>query len=78
MLTIVAAAMLAAALPAAAHDLVITNGLIVDGTGAAPFPGWVAVDGDRIASWQRKNKAAVIPMRAPSRPGACARWRRPG
>jgi N-acyl-D-amino-acid deacylase len=28
-------------------DLVLT-GSIVDGTGAEPFPGWVAVDGDRI------------------------------
>lgn len=50
MLRIVAALLLGTALPAAAHDLVIANGLIVDGTGAAPFPGWVAVDGDRIAA----------------------------
>lgn len=50
MLRIVAAILLTAAIPAAAHDLVITNGVIIDGTGAAPFPGWVSVDGDRIAA----------------------------
>jgi N-acyl-D-amino-acid deacylase len=31
------------------HDLVIRNGLIVDGSGKAPYPGEVAIDGDRIA-----------------------------
>jgi N-acyl-D-aspartate/D-glutamate deacylase len=31
-------------------DLVIRNGRIVDGTGAAPFVGDVALDGDRIAA----------------------------
>ena len=30
------------------HDVVIRNGLIYDGSGAAPFPGDVALDGDRI------------------------------
>lgn len=30
------------------HDLVIRNGLIVDGTGAPARPGDVAIDGDRI------------------------------
>ena len=30
------------------HDLVIKNGTIVDGTGAASFEGDVAIDGDRI------------------------------
>src|SRR5262245_65682121 len=30
------------------HDLVIRDGLIVDGTGAAAFHGDVAVQGDRI------------------------------
>ncbi len=29
-------------------DLLITNGMIVDGTGAPPFPGSVAIKGDRI------------------------------
>ncbi|MGI9579205.1 MAG: N-acyl-D-amino-acid deacylase family protein [Microthrixaceae bacterium] len=33
-----------------AHDLVITGGTIVDGTGAAPERGDVAVDGDRITA----------------------------
>ena len=30
------------------RDLIIRNGLIVDGTGAAPFVGDIAIDGDRI------------------------------
>ena len=30
------------------HDILIKDGLIVDGTGKAPFPGDVAVTGDRI------------------------------
>src|SRR5215813_157401 len=34
----------------AMHDLVIRNGTIVDGTGAAPFVGDVAIDGDRITA----------------------------
>ncbi len=33
-----------------AHDLVITGGTIVDGTGAPPFRGDVAIDGDRVAA----------------------------
>lgn len=32
------------------HDLVIRGGLIVDGTGGAPYPGDVAVSGDRIVA----------------------------
>ncbi len=32
------------------HDLVIRGGTIVDGTGAAPFPGDVAVDGKTITA----------------------------
>ncbi len=32
------------------HDLVIRGGTIVDGTGAKPFVGDVAIDGDRIAA----------------------------
>ena len=32
------------------HDLVLRGGTIVDGTGAAPRTGDVAIDGDRIAS----------------------------
>ena len=30
------------------HDIVIRGGTIVDGTGAAPFAGDLAIDGDRI------------------------------
>ncbi|MGZ8766071.1 MAG: N-acyl-D-amino-acid deacylase family protein, partial [Acidimicrobiia bacterium] len=33
-----------------AHDLVITGGTIVDGMGAPPFRGDVAIDGDRITA----------------------------
>ena len=33
-----------------AHDLVVTGGTIVDGTGAAPRRGDIGVDGDRITA----------------------------
>ena len=33
-----------------AHDLIIRSGSIVDGTGAAPFNGDVAIDGDTISA----------------------------
>ena len=32
------------------HDLVIRNGLIIDGTGAEPRAGGIAIDGDRITA----------------------------
>lgn len=32
------------------HDIVIRGGLVVDGTGAAPYRADVAIDGDRIAA----------------------------
>src|SRR5882672_9566914 len=35
---------------ASAHDLVLANGSIVDGSGAPAEPGDVAIDGDRIAA----------------------------
>ena len=35
---------------AGVHDLVIRNGLLVDGSGAPARPADVAVDGDRIAA----------------------------
>ena len=31
------------------HELVIRNGLLVDGTGAAPYLGDIAIDADRIS-----------------------------
>ncbi|WP_310497570.1 D-aminoacylase [Sandarakinorhabdus sp.] len=34
--------------PALSADLVIGNGLIVDGSGAKPYKGWVSITGDRI------------------------------
>jgi N-acyl-D-aspartate/D-glutamate deacylase len=38
------------------HDLVIKNGTIVDGTGAARFRGDVAIDGDRIVEIGKVNQ----------------------
>ena len=32
------------------HDLVIRGGMLVDGTGGAPFAGDIAIDGDRIVA----------------------------
>jgi N-acyl-D-aspartate/D-glutamate deacylase len=32
------------------HDLVVRHGTIVDGTGAPPREGDVAIDGDRVAA----------------------------
>lgn len=34
---------------APAHDVVIRGGTIYDGSGSAPYPGEVAIDGDRIS-----------------------------
>jgi N-acyl-D-amino-acid deacylase len=44
-----AASCVAPAGPAQMHDVVIQNGLIYDGSGAKPFKGDVAIDGDRIS-----------------------------
>lgn len=33
-----------------AHDLVLRNGLVIDGTGAPPLRADVAITGDRIAA----------------------------
>lgn len=33
-----------------AHDLIIRNGTVVDGTGGDPYPADVAVDGDRVTA----------------------------
>jgi N-acyl-D-amino-acid deacylase len=35
--------------PVAAHDLVIRNGMIYDGSGKPPYHGDIAIDGDRIS-----------------------------
>ena len=44
------AALLLGATPAlAAPDTVLTGGIVYDGGGGAPFPGWVAMTGDRIS-----------------------------
>ena len=32
------------------HDLVIRNGLVVDGTGAEPYSADIAIDGNQIAA----------------------------
>jgi N-acyl-D-amino-acid deacylase len=48
--------MLGVAAPALANvsgppaDTLITGGVIYDGSGGAPYPGWVAISGDRIAA----------------------------
>lgn len=39
------------------HDLVIVNGMVVDGTGSPPFPADVAIDGDRISDIGRIGAA---------------------
>jgi N-acyl-D-aspartate/D-glutamate deacylase len=51
------------------HDLVIRNGLVVDGSGAAPFHADVAVDGDTISIVGEVTGAGVLfrqPLRARS------------
>jgi N-acyl-D-amino-acid deacylase len=44
--------LLLAAAPVAAQatDMVLTNGMILDGSGGAPYRGWVAMTGDRISA----------------------------
>ena len=44
----------------AAHDLVIANGTVFDGTGAPGFRGWVAVDGDRISAIGKGAPPAAV------------------
>ncbi len=51
MLRLTTLLLLSAAVPAlAAPDTVLTNGVIYDGSGGAPYPGWVALTGDRISA----------------------------
>jgi N-acyl-D-amino-acid deacylase len=57
--------MLSAAATAQAQPLLLTNGLIVDGSGTTPYIGWLAMDGDRITAM---GKGA-----APALPGAAVR-----
>jgi N-acyl-D-amino-acid deacylase len=45
----VASAAVASAAAVAPHDVLIRNGMIYDGSGQPPYPGEVAIDGDRIA-----------------------------
>ena len=49
------------------HDLVIRNGLVIDGTGSAAFPADVAVDGDRITAVGRVDGDAVRTIDATGR-----------
>ncbi|KPF71005.1 aminoacylase [alpha proteobacterium AAP81b] len=58
-LALLAATALTLAAPAAAADLVLANGLIVDGSGSAPYPGWVAITGDRIEAVGRGKPPAA-------------------
>ena len=49
-----------AAAPTAAYDLLITNGLIYDGAGGAPYRGEVGITGDRIAFVGAKAPAGAV------------------
>lgn len=49
----------ASAAPPAHYDLIIRNGLVYDGTGAAPSQVDVAVNDDRIAAWLPPGTQAV-------------------
>ena len=49
------------------HDIVIRGGTIVDGTGAAPFGGDLAIDGDRIAQVGGKAGPGRREMKADGR-----------
>ena len=55
------AALLASSALAADVDTLISGGTIYDGSGGAPYPGWVAVKGDRIVGL---GKAGTAPPAA--------------
>jgi N-acyl-D-aspartate/D-glutamate deacylase len=40
------------------HDIVIKNGQVVDGSGAAAYPADIAIDGDRITAIEPRLSAA--------------------
>src|ERR1700722_13726746 len=43
-----------------AYDLLIRNGLIIDGTGGEPFEGDVAIRGDRVGGGQISEDASEV------------------
>src|SRR5690606_16482432 len=49
------------AVGAGPYDLVITNGIIVDGSGAPRFVGDLAIRGDRIAAVEKEGGLADAP-----------------
>lgn len=51
------AALVCCSAGAASHDLIIRNGLIVDGSGGQPYAGQVEVDGERISYVGKARKA---------------------
>lgn len=48
--TTLLALLLGTSAAAAPADLVLANGLVVDGSGGVPYKGWLAIAGDRIAA----------------------------
>lgn len=45
--------------PIAQHDLIIRNGMLLDGSGAAPQRVDLAIDGDRVSAWLAPGTPAV-------------------
>lgn len=44
-------------------DVLISGGTIYDGSGGAPYPGWVAIEGDRIVALGKAGTAAPAATR---------------
>ena len=42
------------------HDIILRNGMIIDGTGAPRFAGDVAIDADRIAAIGNLASASAV------------------